>query len=131
MDGLAAIEAKRRALKRIVALLLSLAVLACRASERSAPVRFFVHLVVSRAETAVLTFLGVPAEEAHTRAPVLPGRSDLLILSARLGALALLLVPGCGTGPCPGKAQPVPGAVPALRAIKPQPLLLPPYHDTS
>jgi hypothetical protein len=131
MDGSLAIEENRAALKRIVALLLSLAGLACRASARSAPVRFLVHFVVSRAETAVLAFIGVAAEEARPRMPLLPGPSDLLVLSARLRALALLLVRTCGLGRGTGEVRPVPKALPALLAILPLPSPLVPFHDTS
>lgn len=105
--------------------------LARRASARSAPVRFLIHYLVSRAETAVLAFLGVPAAEAGPGRPVLPGPSDLLLLSARLSALALLLARACGTGPWTGEARPVPGAFPALLAIFPLRRLLVPFHDTS
>lgn len=119
------------ALKRIVALLLSMAGFARRASARSAPVRLLVHFAVGRAETAVLAFLGVPAQEAGHGTAVLPGPSDLLFLSARLSALALLLARACGTGPWTGEARPVPGALPALLAILPLHWPLAPFHDTS
>lgn len=119
------------ALKRIVALLLALAGLARRASARSAPVRCLVHFVVARAETAVMAFLGVPAEAPRPGTPVPPGPSDLLRLSDRLGALALLLAQACGTGQSKGGGRPLPRAVPARRAIQPHPLFRPPYHDTS
>lgn len=119
------------ALERIVALLLSLAGLAHRASAHAAPMRFLVQFVIGRAETAVLAFLEVPAEEAGPGRPVLPGPIDLLILSCRLRALALLLAQACRMGPRTGETRPVPSAVPALLAILPLPLPLAPFHDTS
>ncbi|NMG38634.1 hypothetical protein GRZ55_05170 [Chelativorans sp. ZYF759] len=119
------------ALKRIVALLLSLAGLARRASAHSAPMRFLVQFVIGRAETAVLAFIGVPAEEARPRAHGLPGPSDLLLLSARLHTLALLLAQACRMDPRTGETRPVPSALPALLAILPLPLPLAPFHDTS
>lgn len=119
------------ALKRIVALLLALAGLARRASARSAPVRLLVHLVAARAETALTAFLGGSAEASRPGTAGLPGPADLLLLAARLAALALLLAQACRTGPCKGGARPVPNAVQTLLATFPLPLLLPPYHDTS
>jgi hypothetical protein len=131
MDGQAATKANGRALKRLVTLLLSLAGLAHRASDRSAPVRFLVHFVVARAEIAVIGLCGVPAEAARPGTPVLPGPSDLLLLSARLSALALLLAQACGTRQRTGDERPVLAAVLTVLAVLPLPLLLTPFHDTS
>jgi hypothetical protein len=93
MDGQAA-RGGERILRRIIALLVSLAVLAERAAERSLPVRWLVLWILRRAETVVEDFVfdetGMPlAVEGFSVAG--NGPDDALRLAARFRALAAAL----------------------------------------
>lgn len=81
-------------LRRIIALLVSLAVLAERAASRCSPVRWFVLLILRRAEQAAQAFVF----EATGMPPFIEGfaaagnrAEDALRLSARFHALAAAL----------------------------------------
>ena len=95
MDGHAA-RGGERMLRRIIALLVSLAVLAERAAERSLPVRWLVLWILRRAETVVEEFVfdetGVPPPAMEGFAPIGNGPEDALRLAARFRALAAALV---------------------------------------
>lgn len=93
MNGQAALVSER-ALRRIVALLVALAVLSERAAARSAPIRWLVLLLLRRAETAAEEFVfeatGLPpAPEGIAAAG--NGPADALRLAARFRALAAAL----------------------------------------
>jgi hypothetical protein len=83
-------------LRRIIALLVSLAVLAERAAERSLPVRWLVLWILRRAETVVEDFV---FDETGMPPPVMEGgsalagngRDDAFALAARFHALAAAL----------------------------------------
>ena len=83
-----------RTVRRIVTLLVALAVLAERAAVRSLPVRWFVLLILRRAETAaeefVLEATGTPPA-AEGFVVTGNGPDDALGLAARLRALAAAL----------------------------------------
>lgn len=84
-----------RMLRRIIALLVSLAVLAERAAARSLAVRLFVLWLLRRAEAKardlVLEETGLPVLNVEGFPAVGDGPADALALAARLGALAALL----------------------------------------
>ena len=84
-----------RMLRRIIALLVSLAVLAERAAERSWPVRWLVLWILRRAETVVEDFLfdetGTPPPALEGFAAAGNGPDDALRLAARFRALAAAL----------------------------------------
>lgn len=90
-------EARReeQALRRVVALLAALAVLAERAAGRSLPVRFVVLALLRRAEAAVMawvadaTWMDLPCAHADPQAGCRP--VDAAVLALRLRALAALL----------------------------------------
>ena len=94
MDGQAA-RGGERMLRRIIALLASLAVLAERAADRSLPVRWFVLWILRRAETVVEEFAfdetGLPPPAMEGFAPIGNGPDDALRLAARFRALAAAL----------------------------------------
>ena len=102
MDGQAA-RGGERMLRRIIALLVSLAVLAERAAERSLPVRWLVLWILRRAETVVEEYVfdetGMPPPAMEGFVPIGNGPDDALRLAARFralaAALAALLPPGC------------------------------------
>lgn len=119
------------ALRRVVTLYMSMAGFARRAAARSAPVRFLVFLVLSRAETVLLSFLGVPADDDAPARPLLPAPSDLLLLSARLRGLALLLAQSCGMGLWTDEERPAPGFAPAHLTEVSCPSSRVSFHDTS
>jgi hypothetical protein len=83
-------------LRRIIALLVSLAILAERAAERSLPVRWLVLWILRRAETVVEDFVfdetGLPPPALEGIAPAGNGPNDALRLAARFRALAAALV---------------------------------------
>ena len=95
MDGQAG-RGGDRMLRRIIALLVSLAVLAERAAERSLPVRWLVLWILRRAETVVEDFVfdetGMPPPVMQGIAAVGNGPDDALRLAARFRALATALV---------------------------------------
>jgi len=79
-------------MKRIVALLLSLALLAERASARSAVVRATMSWLLRRAGAAALALVVDPAEaEAIRAAPFKSDPCELIRLAASLRAIAMLL----------------------------------------
>jgi hypothetical protein len=82
--------------RRIIALLLSMAVLAERASLRSLPLQLLVFWLLRRGEAAALTLFPVLPEETEAShdAPV----GDLIGLAARLRTLAMLLAQACPDG---------------------------------
>ena len=84
-----------RMTRRIIALLVSLAVLAERAAERSLPVRWLVLWILRRAETVVEDFVfdetGAPPPAMDGFAPIGNGPDDALRLAARFNALAAAL----------------------------------------
>ena len=94
MDGQAA-RGGDRMLRRIIALLVSLAVLAERAALRSLPVRWYVLWLLRRAETMVEDFVfdetGMPPPAMEGFAPIGNGTDDALRLAARFRALAAAL----------------------------------------
>jgi hypothetical protein len=94
MDGQAG-RGGERILRRIIALLVSLAVLAERAAERSLPVRWLVLWILRRAETVVEDFVfdetGMPPPAMEGFAPIGNGPDDALALAARFKALAAAL----------------------------------------
>ena len=95
MDGQAA-RGGERILRRIIALLVSLAVLAERAAERSLPVRWLVLWILRRAETVVEDFVfdetGMPPPALDGIALAGNGPDDALRLAASFRALAAALV---------------------------------------
>ncbi|MCV0396406.1 MAG: hypothetical protein K5872_03450 [Rhizobiaceae bacterium] len=96
MDGNAATDLNR--IKRVVALLLSLAMLAERAAARPAAVRLFVHSLLLGAEFAALTLFIEPAEIeacAARQAPRGTEPCDLIRMAVGLRALAILLAVHC------------------------------------
>jgi hypothetical protein len=82
-------------LRRIIALLVSLAVLAERAAERSLPVRWLVLWILRRAETVVEEYVfdetGMPPPAMEGFAPIGNGPEDALRLAARFRAFAAAL----------------------------------------
>ena len=94
MDGQAA-RGGERILRRIIALLVSLAVLAERAAERSLPVRWLVLWILRRAETVVEDFVfdetGMPPPAMEGISLAGNGPDDALRLAARFRALAAAL----------------------------------------
>ena len=94
MDGQAG-KGGERMLRRIIALLVSLAVLAERGADRSLPVRWLVLWILRRAETVVEDFLfdetGTPPA-LEGLAPAGNGPDDALRLAARFRGLATALV---------------------------------------
>jgi hypothetical protein len=103
-------------LRRIIALLVSLAVLAERAAERSLPVRWLVLWILRRAETVLEDFVfdetGLPPPAMQGSALAGNGPDDALCLAARFKAfaavLAALLPLPCMFGHWPGRRA-VPG----------------------
>ena len=102
MDRHWAIE--RNHIRRIVALLFALALLAERAAARPLAVRMSVHALLLNAQFAALTLFLAPAEiaaacEASLQAEPRNGRAaeprDLIRTAAGLRALAILLAAGC------------------------------------
>jgi hypothetical protein len=99
-------------LRRIIALLVSLAVLAERAAERSLPVRWFVLWILRRAETVLEDFVsdetGMPPPAMQGFAPIGNGPDDAFALAARFrafaAALATLLPLACMFGRRPARA---------------------------
>ena len=92
--GLQAARGNERAVLRIMALLVSLAVLAERAAVRSWPVRFLVLSVLRRAEVVATRFVfeatGAPLAGMPT--PAIPNDpADAIRLAARFHALAAVL----------------------------------------
>ena len=110
MDGQAA-RGGGRMLRRIIALLVALAVLAERAAERSLPVRWFVLWILRRAEAVVEDFVfdetGMPPPAMEGIAPAGNGPDDAFALAARFrslaAALCALLPLGCRPGPRPAR----------------------------
>ena len=94
MDGQAA-RGGDRMLRRIIALLVSLAVLAERAADRSSLVRWYVLWLLRRAETVVEDFVfdetGMPSPAVEGIAAAGNGPEDALRLAARFKALAAAL----------------------------------------
>lgn len=89
------IDLDRSTCRRIIALLLSMAVLCERASVRSLPVRLLVFWLLRRAEVAALTLIPVSGEtDASRDTPA----GDLLRLAASLRAIAMLLAQACPSG---------------------------------
>ena len=97
------LDLNRKTLGHIVALLLSLAVLAERAAERPLAVRVIVYWILRRAELGARTLFakaaGAPDAEAPAMSPPHSGSgiepSDLLRLAASFRAMATLLsLPG-------------------------------------
>lgn len=84
-----------RMLRRMIALLCALAVLAERVAGRSLPVRFLVLWILRRAETAAKAFVfeeaGVPPVALEATAIVGDGPDDALGLAARFHRLAAFL----------------------------------------
>jgi hypothetical protein len=101
-------------LRRIIALLVSLAFLAERAAERSLPVRWLVLWILRRAETVVEDFVfdetGTPPPATQGFALAGNGREDALRLAARFRAFAAAL---CALLPlaCPFGRRPALGGV--------------------
>ena len=85
-----------RLLRRIIALLVSLTVLAERAAYRSLPVRWLVLWILRRAETVLEDFVfdetGVPPPAFERFSPAGNGPDDALALAARFHAFAAALV---------------------------------------
>jgi hypothetical protein len=83
-------------LRRIIALLVSLAVLAERAADRSSLVRWYVLWLLRRAETVVEDFVfdetGMPSPAVEGIAAAGNGPEDALRLAARFRALAAALI---------------------------------------
>ena len=89
-------------IKRIVALLLALALLAERAAARPLAVRIYVHSLLLNAQFAALKLFVEPAEiEADAAREASPGIErptepcDLIRIAVGLRALAMLLAAGC------------------------------------
>ncbi len=84
-----------RMLRRVVALLVALAVLAEKAAHRSAPVRFIVLWLLRQAEAVAAEFvfeeIGVPALAADIVAAAGNGPEDAVRLAERLRVLAAAL----------------------------------------
>ncbi len=84
-----------RMLRRIVALLVALAVLAEQVAHRSAPVRFIVLWLLRRAEAVAAEFVfeetGLPAPAAECIAAADDGPAEALHLAAQFRALAAAL----------------------------------------
>ncbi len=132
MDVQAAIGGGRR-LRRIMALLLSLAVLAERAAARSFPVRFLVLWLLRQAETVaeelVFEETGIPPSAIAGVAAAGYGAEDALRLAQRLHALAdalgallrmaLILHPQGGGRACPGRDPGWRGRSPRRRGAMP------------
>ena len=95
MDGQAG-RGGDRMLRRIIALLVSLAILAERAAERSLPVRWLVLWILRRAETVVEDFVfdetGMPPPALEGIVLAGNGPEDAFALAARFRALAAALV---------------------------------------
>jgi hypothetical protein len=110
MDGQAARDGERL-LRRIIALLVSLAVLAERAAERSLPVRWLVLWILRRAETVLEDFVfdetGVPPPVMEGFEPIGNGPDDAFALAARFRAFAAVLTTllplGCLFGHWPAR----------------------------
>ncbi len=94
MDGNTATGGER-ILRRIIALLVSFAVLAERTADRSAPVRWFVLLILRHAEMVAENYVfeatGMPPSELEEIAPVGNDPDDALSLAARFYTLAAAL----------------------------------------
>ena len=94
MDGHAA-TGDERMLRRVIALLVSFAALAERAAARSAPVRWFVLLILRHAEAISENFVfeaaGMPSLALEGIAVVGNDPDDALRLAARFYALAAAL----------------------------------------
>lgn len=108
MDWKLANEEERAVLKRIVALLLSLAEMAVQAGTRAVPIRVFVLWLVLRAEAAarsLVTTAPAPCPFHHAGA----SRADAMRLARRLRNLARALDrQATAIGPYDGDAEPAP-----------------------
>lgn len=118
MDRQFAIDRNR--IKRIVALLFALAMLAERAAARPSAVRVVVHSLLLRAQFAALTLFIEPAAietcAAHHASPgTEPGPCDLIRMAVNLRALAILLAAGCAA-PSGGRER----ACPRLVVVQPR-----------
>jgi hypothetical protein len=96
------IDLDHSTLKRIIALLLSMAAFAERASVRPLPVRLLVFWLLRRALAVALTLL--PVQAGATDTPQEPPPDDLIQLAACLRRLALLLAQACPPKPLPHPA---------------------------
>lgn len=97
-----------RKARRIIALLLSLACLAERASQRSWPVRWLVLVLLRRAETASLDMLveAVGVDRSHFEDPDAGFRPlDALLLAASLRTIAALLSAVVTPPPCADRGR--------------------------
>lgn len=123
-----------RTVRRIMALLVALALLAERAAGRSLPVRLIVLWCVRRAETVAAAFvleaIGAPPPAILSPSAIGSGPDDALVLAARLrvlaAALGALLPVACFSGgglarraSAPGRFASVPGRRPGGKTMEP------------
>lgn len=136
MDAWAA-RGDDRVLRRVIALLVSLALLAERAAARSLPMRLFVlwllRLAEAKARDLVLEETGLPPLVVEAFAAAGDGPADARALAARLGALAALLAALLPDLSLPARRpawrDPAPGH--AAQEIRRLPGLSPAPFDTS
>lgn len=115
------IDENQKALRRVVAVLLSLAGLADRAAGRSGAVCFLVVWLLRPGEVVARDYLdGLAPGAAGLAAPLRPGApescygaAEALRLAASFRALAAALAACADDGPDAGEAAPGPAAAPA------------------
>lgn len=109
----------QRLLRRVIALLAALAVLAERVAGRSAPARFLVLWILRRAESVAADFVfeqaGMPPLAIESTGAVGNDPANALGLAARFHALVAML---CALLPlhCPCHRRPVPRGLTVCRA---------------